>query len=589
MIISRVTAPIITFLVLISLMLISTSALASKRVALVIGNSDYKASPLKNPVNDAKDIAELLKQIGFDVILKTDVSKRTLENATNDFYQKLKRADVGFFFYAGHGMQIDGMNYLIPMNVNVTNANDVKYEAVPAGRILGKMEDAGNKLNIVVLDACRNNPFRSYFRSGSQGLAFMDAPDGTIIAYATSPGSLAADGLGRNGLYTGKLLGNLKRSDLSVLQVFNQTGLDVRKTTNGKQTPWLSSSPLEPFYLAGGLSVSETASQEVIVRKDVGILEVNSEPSGAQVFIDGKMAGETPVEIGDMAPGSKTIRIEKNGYTTEEKQTTIRKEKRSVVRFDPAAKVNKGWLTISPNPKDAKVRILNISPRYRKDMALDPGKYHVEVSNNGYKTKNQWIELGAGNSLNVDISLIQDETQTRVDPVLSNNIDGLVAKTGIHRYANGDVFEGSLKKGKQHGMGVYKYSNGRQYEGDFVLGVKEGIGVFTYPDGSRYSGQFKKDRFSGEGAYFFQDGSQYKGEFVSGRFSGVGKLTYADGSYYSGKFKDDLPNGHGILTSADGSRYSGEFSMGRRNGFGKMIRKTGEIYQGEFRNDEFIH
>jgi hypothetical protein len=224
---------------------------AATRTALVIGNSNYKSAPLRNPVNDARDMAKTLRSLKFDVIERLNADEKQMVLAIDEFYKRLKRADVGVFYFAGHGMQIHGVNYLIPVKAQVTSETDVQFEAVDAGRVLGKMRSAGNKLNIVILDACRDNPFKRSFRTESKGLAQMDAPKGTIIAYATSPGSVAADGSGRNGIYTKHLLINLRASGMSVQDVFMEAGLGVMRETGEKQVPWISSTPVPRYYMAG--------------------------------------------------------------------------------------------------------------------------------------------------------------------------------------------------------------------------------------------------------------------------------------------------------------------------------------------------
>lgn len=226
------------------------------RTALVIGNSEYKSSPLKNPANDASDIASALRDSGFDVILKTNASLRSMEKAIKSFGKKLRSGGIGLFYFAGHGLQVEGRNYLLPVDADIESESDVKYDAVDAGRVLGKMEDAGNDLNIVILDACRNNPFARSFRSADKGLAKMDAPTGSFIAYATAPGSVAADGDGRNGLYTQYLLKYMKEPNLSVERVFKKVRLAVVNDTAKKQTPWESSSLLGDFYFHGNGQVN---------------------------------------------------------------------------------------------------------------------------------------------------------------------------------------------------------------------------------------------------------------------------------------------------------------------------------------------
>ncbi|MCP4752187.1 MAG: hypothetical protein GY866_14920, partial [Proteobacteria bacterium] len=224
---------------------------AATRTALVIGNSNYESAPLGNPVNDARDMAKALRDLDFDVIEKLNAAKKEMVLSIDVFHKRLKRADVGVFYFAGHGMQIHGVNYLIPVKAHVISETDVEFEAVDAGRVLGKMRTAGSKLNIVILDACRDNPFKRSFRTVNKGLAQMDAPKGTILVYATSPGSVAADGFGRNGIYTKHLLNNLRSSGLSVYDVFRETGLEVMRETKEQQVPWISSTPVPRYYLAG--------------------------------------------------------------------------------------------------------------------------------------------------------------------------------------------------------------------------------------------------------------------------------------------------------------------------------------------------
>ncbi len=239
-------------LALVALFLLTSPALASGgRYALVIGNSAYKDKPLKNPANDAKDMARTLQRLGFDVQLKTDVGQRDMEEAIREFGVRLKRGGVGLFYFAGHGVQVQGVNYLVPVGARISSESDAKFECVDAGRVLGKMEDAGNELNIVILDACRNNPFARSFRSAESGLARMDAPTGSIVAYATAPNSVASDGKGANGLYTKYLLQNISTPGIPIEEVFKRVRIGVMSETGKKQVPWESSSIAGYFYVAG--------------------------------------------------------------------------------------------------------------------------------------------------------------------------------------------------------------------------------------------------------------------------------------------------------------------------------------------------
>lgn len=259
---------LITILLICALIIMPTSMNASQytiegntqetRLALVIGNGAYQNSPLRNPVNDAADMAGALKKLGFEVIHKKNSGLRVMEEAVRLFGRCLKGGGgVCLFYFAGHGIQISGKNYLVPIGARIQEETDVKYEYMDAGLVLDAMYNAENRLNIVILDACRNNPFARSFRSVSKGLARMDAPTGTIIAYATAPGKLAADGVGRNGTYTRHLLRHIAAAGMKAEDFFKNVRVGVLKETNRLQTPWESSSLTGDFYFAGGKALMD--------------------------------------------------------------------------------------------------------------------------------------------------------------------------------------------------------------------------------------------------------------------------------------------------------------------------------------------
>ncbi len=223
-----------------------------KRLALVIGNSAYESSPLKNPVNDATDMGSMLKNLGFEVISRLNANQKQMEDAIREFQGKLNKESMGLFFFAGHGMQVGGVNYLIPIGAKISQESDIKYESVDAGRVLDAMHNAGNPLNIVILDACRDNPFARSYRSSSKGLARMDAPTGTFIAYATAPGDTAADGEGRNGVFTKYMLEYMPTPNLEVDKVLKKVRVSVMRETSKRQVPWQSSSLTGDFFFRGG-------------------------------------------------------------------------------------------------------------------------------------------------------------------------------------------------------------------------------------------------------------------------------------------------------------------------------------------------
>jgi tripartite-type tricarboxylate transporter receptor subunit TctC len=238
-------------------------AATEQRVALVIGNSAYSSGPLKNPVNDAADMADVLKKLGFTVMLKKDADLQEMVESIEDFGNNLKRGGVGLFYYAGHGVQTNNINYLLPVKARINKESDIRFQAVDAGRILAEMENANNGLNIVILDACRDNPFGKSFRSATRGLAVVaNAPTGTLISYSTGAGQVARDGDGRNSPYTKALLENIAKPGLTINDVFMNVRTKVKKETG--QVPWELSSLEGRFYFAPQVSswikLSDTTS-----------------------------------------------------------------------------------------------------------------------------------------------------------------------------------------------------------------------------------------------------------------------------------------------------------------------------------------
>jgi uncharacterized protein (TIGR02246 family) len=224
-------------------------AQAERRVALVIGVSGYRnLDQLPNAGNDARAIARVLGNAGFELVRGgpvLDPDRATLEQAIDAFVGQVDQRTVGLFYYAGHGVQVRERNYLVPAEAALTTVAQADQAMVAATLLFGKLErSGGGRINIVILDACRNNPLPRGTGADHAGLGTMDAPPGTLISYATQPGNVAMDGDSGNSPYTLALVDAMRRSDLTVLEMFNEAGLDVQRRTNGQQIPWVSLSPL---------------------------------------------------------------------------------------------------------------------------------------------------------------------------------------------------------------------------------------------------------------------------------------------------------------------------------------------------------
>ena len=296
-------------LILASALLLALNLSAAvERHALVIGNANYQSSPLRNPLNDARDMAAALKGLGFQVQSLLDADAGQMEQAILDFGDRLRTGGVGLFYYAGHGVQAQGSNYLIPLQANISREIQLKRKAIDAGLVLDAMGAANNGLNIVILDACRDNPYANSFRNTTRGLARMDSPKGSLIAYATAPGDVADDGEGRNGVFTKHLLEQMQKPGVQVEQVFKQVTQAVHAETRQRQTPFTTSSLLGEFYFKPAASPSIEAEQFIT-------LTLRSNVYDDQVYINGAYVGQTKL-VTQLAAGWHDIEVRKSGYRT---------------------------------------------------------------------------------------------------------------------------------------------------------------------------------------------------------------------------------------------------------------------------------
>jgi uncharacterized caspase-like protein len=267
-------------------------ALAEKRVALVVGNSKYaQVTQLANPANDANDIATALRGAGFEVIVGLDVDKQAFDTKVRNFAELLDGSDVAIFFYAGHGLQVGGRNYLIPVDARLANERDLDFDAVSLDLVLKQMElGRGDKTNIVFLDACRDNPFSGNLarsmgtRSTSigKGLAQVETGVGTFIAYSTQPGNVALDGKGRNSPFTAALSKHVLETDRDLTGVMIEVRKDVLAATGGKQVPWDHSALTGEFYFQ---KTSTTPDGESAARSMDGPSKAKADPQQAEDIV----------------------------------------------------------------------------------------------------------------------------------------------------------------------------------------------------------------------------------------------------------------------------------------------------------------
>jgi Caspase domain/YARHG domain len=296
-------------------------AFADKRVALVVGNSAYQnVSPLLNPKNDALLMADTLKRLGFSLVgggAQVDLDKSHFDAAVQSFGNQLIGADVALFYYAGHGLQVRGTNYLVPVTANPVREADVDFQMVDVALVLRQMDGSGTKLNLVILDACRNNPFGGRgLRSSDGGLAQIRAPEGTLLSYATQPGNVALDGDNGHSPYTRALADTMQKPGLDIFQTFNQVGLTVKRATGSSQQPWVSTSPIDGSFYFAGSSAGQVATAEpttTVLPPAVAAAPVSSSPLRTQsdfIFPDSDRRAVVPDGLNNLS--KEELRIARN-------------------------------------------------------------------------------------------------------------------------------------------------------------------------------------------------------------------------------------------------------------------------------------
>ena len=318
----------------------------TKRVALVIGNAAYVHCPkLKSSINDAEAVAKTLKDLGFKVILVKDATRQRMIEAIGQFGAKLTDDCVALAYYSGHGMQVDGVNYLLPVDFDGQTRSDVKFNGVDVNWILDRFDGKGSPINVLILDACRSNPFRSITRVNENGLARMDAPRGTLIAYAAAPSSIVSESEEMNGLYARELLKRMPVPGVKIESIFKQTLESVAERSGEMQQPWMESALQDDLFLVkGGKASIEDAVKlkahlKVITTPDAAVVKVESVPAPNGVFATPLLDAETKVI---------KVTVTADGYTPESRNATLKRGVLTMVevRLEPFALPND-----SGNPK----------------------------------------------------------------------------------------------------------------------------------------------------------------------------------------------------------------------------------------------
>ncbi len=371
---------------------------ATERVALVIGNSAYTAVPrLNNPGNDAHDLAIRLRMLGFSVEEAYDLDERGMRRSLQTFARSTDGAEVALVFFAGHGIEVDGQNWLIPVDAHLQSVHDVEFEAIPLDLVLRSVGGA-QQLRLVILDACRDNPFATLMqRSGAsrsigRGLGRIEPIGGTLVAYAARDGTTADDGRGRNSPFTQALLEVLEEPGVEISLLFRQVRDRVLQRTGQRQEPFTYGSlPSTALYLYPPHIGSEVKVAEAPVSTALGVSADALELAFWQSIQSSRDASDFEAYLRRYPQGSF-------------KELAHNRLAGLRLQTDASEMGDQVRLAIRVTPADARVRIMNIVPTYREGMRLDPGRYDIEVSAPGYRTYRMWHDLDAGDQV-IEVAL----------------------------------------------------------------------------------------------------------------------------------------------------------------------------------------
>ena len=446
----------------------SNNSVNTKRVALVFGNSNYEghSSLGGNPINDAKDIASTLEGVGFDVLLKIDADQQTMITAIRDFGKINKDADVALFFFAGHGMQIDKVNYLLPIGVNIENKDDINFECVSVSTVQRIMETSNDaRLNLIVLDACRNNPYRSWERGGDTGLADMTPPSGTLIAFSTSPGSVASNGSGVNGLYTEELIRQINIPQ-RIEDVFINTRVEVEKKSGGQQSPWELARLRGKFYLVA--PEVPLVAETPIERQKLNV-SFSTEPYGAQVIINDQEMGVTPCKVA-LDAGKYNVKYQKENYFAKEQIVDVSSETKDHSETLAPMKL---MVEIKSNPKKANVWIDGKDyGKANSNYTFDACIYEVKASRKGFVTYQNDIDFSKKQKIILNMTPV--EYRSKVKAMLySAVLPGMGQRylnRGGYSWVNSVVFYGlTFSSIANNNKAVTAYENYRSSSDDVSL------------------------------------------------------------------------------------------------------------------------
>ena len=547
---------------LVVLAVLSVPAPAAQRVALLIGNASYAhAPPLANPANDVADIGAALGRLGFSVKKIENAGYAELRRGLLEFQQAASASEMAVVFYAGHGIEVDQRNFLVPVDARLASDRDVEYEAVPL-ELVQRAVERSSGLRLVILDACRENPFAAKMqragatRSIGRGLARVEPTGETLVAYAAKEGTVALDGTGRNSPYSKALLAHLEKPGLEVMLMLRKVRDAVLAATGGQQEPfWYGSLSSRGVYLAKASAPVAAPSVEPAPAIVPSAARVTAEQLAVErVYWESVKESDDPADIRAYLKQFPGGIFEALAYNRLERLKAV------------------AGPSTQPEP---------VLPAMPKQEPPSIARRIPDINN---------LRIPRGYD---------------------------VVGTGTYTGADGSRYEGVYVEGKPHGPGIYTWADGARYKGRFHAGMMHGRGTYTSPDGRAQTCAWRNNKvISGTCKYRLEGAAEPSTSPVSEMLAtpkqeppsiarripdinnlriprgydvvGTGTYTGADGSRYEGMYVEGKPHGPGIYTWADGARYKGRFHAGMMHGRGTYTSPDGRAQTCAWRKNQII-
>ncbi len=520
--------------------LAGTAMAAPQRLALVIGNDTYESLPvLKKARNDAQAVADTLGGMGFGVTLLTDADRRSMTRAVSDLATAIQPGDEVMFYYAGHGVEILGRNYLLPADAPAARPGDEAFltaESLAVDEVMDTLQTRGARVTVMILDACRDNPFpKDGTRStgGTRGLAPVVAPEGAFILFSAGAGQTALDTLGEgdsdpNSVFTRALLPLLKTPGKPLQDLARDLKSEVEATAarvKHKQRPAYYDELTGDFLLvpAGAeapLPATEVAPADTSActkaARDWAAVSALNDPAVLRAFATTHAACDALA----LAATDRALQLSAPPADPAQQSVTYKDGSRYVGELKDGDPHGFGFMTFA-----------------------DGGTYEGEWRNGDVH--------GQGKSVEPDGYVY-----------VGSYVDGKRSGTGTISHPENGTYTGAFSNDKQNGKGRYEWPDGAVYEGDWVDDRIEGRGVFAFADGAVYEGDYLADKRHGQGTYTVPNQYTYTGGWIEDAESGLGRAEYADGTVYVGEFRNGEPEGQGSMTGPDGSVDSGLWKAG---------------------------